>query len=91
MINYYHKFLQNLSSMLAPLYVLLQKGVAQKWKAEQQKAFMDSKALFQSSDVLVHYNPKLTLIVNCDGSLYGIGAMMSHRMPDGAETDCICL
>ena len=85
MLNYYHRVLRNLSTVLAPLYMLLQNGVSWKWGTEQKAAFEESKALLQSSDVLVHYNPQLPLLVSCDASPYGIGAVMSHRMADGAE------
>lgn len=34
---------------------------------------------------LVHFNPKLPLIVAADASQYDIGAVISQRFPDGAE------
>ena len=39
MVNYYGKFLKGLSSMLAPLYALLQKNEKWKWGQEQKDAF----------------------------------------------------
>jgi len=39
MLNYYAKFLPNISSRLAPLYRLLQKRVPWAWSTEQQQAF----------------------------------------------------
>ena len=39
LVNYYGKFLPNLSSILAPLYTLLQKGAQWKRGAQQEKAF----------------------------------------------------
>ena len=38
-----------------------------------------------SSPLLVHYNPDFPLIVACDVSAYGLGAVLAHRMPDGLE------
>ena len=35
--------------------------------------------------LLVHYNEDLPLVLACDASLQGIGAVLSHIMPDGAE------
>ena len=46
---------------------------------------MASKKLLTSSSLLVHFNPDLKLMLACDASAYGIGAVLSHRMEDGSE------
>ena len=51
----------------------------------QDKAFNESKDLLTSSSFLVHFNPKLPILLACDASAYGIGAVLAHRMPDGSE------
>ncbi|KAK6169531.1 hypothetical protein SNE40_020570 [Patella caerulea] len=85
LINYYHKFMDNLSSVLAPLYKLLRNEEPWHWGKDQQNAFDRSKELLQSSSVLVHYNPDLPLILSCDASPYGVGAVLSHQMKDGSD------
>ncbi len=79
------KFLRNLSTVLAPLYELLKHKEAWHWVREQNEAFQRSKELLLSSQVLVHFDPKLEIQVACDASDYGIGAVLSHTMPDGSE------
>lgn len=84
-LNFYHKFLRNVSTVLAPLHELLHQDVKWFWGDRQRRAFEDSKLLLQSSDVLVHFNPKQDIVLSCDASPYGIGCVMSHIMPDGSE------
>ena len=85
MLNFYGKFLPNLSSTLEPLHLLLRKDVRWEWGTEQQEAFETAKNLLQSSDLLVHYDPEKELVVSCDASPYGVGAVLAHVMEDGSE------
>ena len=85
LITYYAKFLPNLSSLLSPLYKLLHKDITWQWEDEQQNAFDKSKELLTSSNLLIHFNPELPILLACDASNYGIGAVLAHRMPDGSE------
>ena len=84
LMNYYHRFLKNLSSVLAPLYELLP-AKEWRWTPKQQSAFDDSKAMLLSGLVRVHYDPKLPIVVTCDASPYGVGAVLSHKMSDGTD------
>ncbi|KAI4892783.1 hypothetical protein NFI96_006341, partial [Prochilodus magdalenae] len=86
LLNYYGRFLPNLSTLLAPLHSLLKKDVQWGWGKAQEKAFRESKQLLESATRLVHYSPSQDLILACDASAYGVGAVLSHRMPDGSES-----
>ena len=81
----YAKFLPNLATVLAPLYHLLRKDVKWKWRSEQEAAVEEVKKLLKSSQLLVHFDSKLPLILACDASPYGVGAVLSHRLKDGSE------
>ena len=85
LISYYGKFLPNLSTHLAPLYTLLNKDVPWKWSSAQETAFKKSKKLLTSTNLLTHYNPQLPIVLACDASAYGVGAVLAHQMPDGTE------
>jgi len=69
----------------SPLYQLLQKATKWKWTAEESKAFIASKDLLTSSQLLVHFDPKLKLILACDVSAYGLGVVLAHKYPNGSE------
>ena len=84
LVNYYAKFLPNLSSALAPLYSLLQKHVEWSWGKDQEEAFQRAKQLLTSSNVLAHYDPTRELLA-CDASPYGIGAVLSQVMANGSD------
>ena len=85
LINYYAKFLPNLATTLAPLYQLLQKGKQWAWGKSQQQAFEEAKRQLTSQNLLVHFDPSKELLLCCDASPYGIGAVLSHRMKNGSD------
>ncbi len=49
------------------------------------EAFEAAKAKVASPNVLVHYNATLPIRMAGDASVYGVGAVISHVMPDGTE------
>ena len=85
LLTYYSRFLPNLSSELAPLYKLLKHNKPWHWTSRQKKTFERSEQLLLSSQLLVHFDPNLVVHLACDASSHGIGAVLSHKMPDGSE------
>ena len=70
--------------VLAPLYTLLRAKVPWRWTTVEAAAFKASKQLLSSDQCLVHYN-RHEVVLSCDASAYGIGAMLSHWFKDGTE------
>ncbi len=85
LLTYYSKFLPNMADVLAPLYTLLGKEVKWTWSDKEHQVFKNSKTLLTKDTLLVHFNPDLPVLLMCDASSYGIGAVLAHRMPDGSE------
>lgn len=85
LINYYNKFLPNLAANLTPLYSLLNKHQRWVWNDEQQVAFQRAKDALQSDALLTHYDPGKPLVLACDASDYGVGAILSHVVDGGKE------
>ena len=84
LVNSYHRFLPNLSTLLHPLHQQLQKGHTWTWAKAWKKAFMEVKTLI-ASDVLTHYDPNRSPRLAGDASPYGHGSVLSHVMEDGEE------
>ena len=85
LVQYYQKFLPNLANTLAPLHGLLKKHVHWAWTSKEDDAFQRVKCHLASCKLLAHYDPKLPINLACDASPYGVGAVLSHVMPDGSE------
>lgn len=85
LLNYYHKFIPNLSTKLEPLYRLLLKDVQFVFDKEQMNCFVNSKTWLEKYNVLSHYDPSQELVLCCDASSVGVGAVISNRDPNGNE------
>lgn len=88
LVNYYGKFIPNVSSILKPLYDAATKNKFE-WSAQCELAMTKVKELIVSDTVLVHFDPEKPLILHTDASDYGIGACLSHKMKNGTERPII--
>ena len=83
--NNYQVFISNMHNLCAPLNELMKKDKDWEWTPECQEAFIKIKEVLTLDLFLTHYNPDLDIIVSSDASLYGIGACILHKMPDGSH------
>lgn len=86
MVNYYGKFLPDLATLLSPLYTLLNHSTPWKWGQSQRVAFKQVKELVKSERVLVHFHDRLPLILSCDASPYGLGAVRERPLRFASRT-----
>ena len=68
LLNYYVKFIPNLSTLIYPLNRLLGQRISWRWTKACQKAFQSAKDALTSNKVLAHYDPKLPLSLAADAS-----------------------
>ena len=80
MLNYYRRFLPNLSAKLAPLYKLTEKNQTWYWDEQCESVFEDAKQLLSSDKVLIHYQAKKNVYLRVDASAYGLGAVLCHKV-----------
>ncbi len=85
LLNYYRKFIPNLASLIHPLNDLLRKDKKWDWSKQCAESFRAAKEKLVSPNLLVHYDPNLPLKLAGDASAYGVGAVISHIMPDNTE------
>ena len=84
-VQFYGKFLPNLSTVAEPLNRLTKKDTPWNWGAEEQTAFQHIKDLLCMDTVLAHFDPSQQIGISCDASDVGIGAVLFHRYDDGSE------
>ncbi|XP_060546945.1 uncharacterized protein K02A2.6-like [Pantherophis guttatus] len=85
LLNFYNIFLPQKATTAEPLHRLLDRKAEWKWGERERKAFEDIKNLLTSDRVLVQYSGTLPIRLTCDASPFGIGAVLSHKMPNGTE------
>lgn len=85
MANYYNKFIPNLASLTNPLNELLKKRTEFIWSAKCEDSFIKIKREILSEKVLMHFDPRKPLVLATDASPTGLGAVLSHKLPDGTE------
>jgi len=85
LVNYNAKFLPDLATRLAPLYKLLQHGEPWSWSTQQEAAFRDVKNLLLTPQVLAHFDDSKPIVLSCDASPFGVGAVLSQILDDGSE------
>ena len=83
LVNYYAKL--DLATKLAPLYQLLKQDTQWEWLDQQEQSFQEVKQLLSTPSVLVHFDDRKPIVVPCDASPFGIGAVLSHILEDGTE------
>ena len=85
LINFYNAFLPSLHNIRAPLKRLPGQNVSWCWSPQCERAFVKLKCLLTSDLLLTRYDPQKPIIVAADASSCGVGAVISHRFPDGSE------
>ena len=84
-LNYYAKFINNKSTVAAPLFMLLWKNTKWKWTEKEKSAFGLLRMKLTKAPLLCLYDKQLPIRSACDASTYGVGAVLSHVNPDNYE------
>ena len=85
LVNYYRKFIPDMSTLVNPLNRLLAHDVPWGWTQDCQEAFQKLKEALLNLPLLAHYDPSQPVRLAVDASSYGLGAVLSHISDDGEE------
>ena len=81
-VNFYHRFVPHLASILAPLHELTSSAATQKaslvWSSSQERAFRDAKDALSGAVMLAHPNPTAELHLTTDALDVAVGAVLSQ-------------
>jgi hypothetical protein len=66
MMIYYHKLITNVSTTLHLLHHLVKKDTEFVWNTTCETTFQNKKSELVSAKVLVHYDPKLPIVLATD-------------------------
>lgn len=80
--SYFRKFIPSFALLAKPLYDLLRKNIAFKFKEEELKAFEMLKKKLVEAPVLAIYNSGRDTELHCDASMAGFGAVLMQRAID---------
>ncbi|XP_064465546.1 uncharacterized protein K02A2.6-like [Ornithodoros turicata] len=85
LLSFYNRFLKDRATVAEPLYRLLDKQTSWKWGHQEQSTFEELKQLLVKAPVLAHFDESRPIILSCDASPYGVGAVLSQQTVDGDE------
>lgn len=89
LLAFYDRFLPNRASKAKDLYRLLEKDVKWKWEDQHSQAVLQLKRDITDTTRLTHFDERKQLVVSCDASPYGVGAVLSKSNDDGTEDPII--
>ncbi|KAI3503681.1 hypothetical protein L1887_32130 [Cichorium endivia] len=77
--GYYRKFIENFSKIALPLTRLTKNSVKFVWGPEQQAAFDELRSRLSDEPILALIDGMEDIVVYCDASLLGFGAVLMQR------------
>ena len=80
--GYYRRFVKDFSSIAAPLFRLMKKGVKWEWTAECETVFVRLKVKLTSEPILALPTNEGTFVLDTDASDFGLGAVLSQIQND---------
>jgi len=80
-VNFYHRFIQDFSTIARPLFDLTRSDQAWNWDVKEQEAFEGLKMAVTTAPVLVSPQDSEPFRIEADSSDFASGAVLSQRLP----------
>ena len=84
-VNFYHRFMPNIASVLTPLHALTSAAPSQShvlsWEDDHVQAFARAKDSLSRATMLVHPDPSAVLSVTADASDIAVGLFWARALP----------
>ena len=80
--NFYRRFIQDFSQIMAPLYRLVKKDTVFNWSPETDQAFQRLKQAFVQAPILAQFDPDDETVLETDSSGYCSGGVLSQVKGD---------
>lgn len=84
-LGYFRRFVPGFAELSKPLEELTKDDVPFIWTEVHENAFQELKKRLLESARLNHFLPNQEAILECDGSLEGVGAILLQTRPEGSE------
>lgn len=85
MTGWYQRFIENFSTIAAPMTDLVGKKSKFEWTDQAQLAFVNLKKALSSAPVLSSPDFSRPFFIQCDASMVGVGSVLFQVMADGQE------
>ena len=82
-VNYYHRFIDDCSNKMEPLFELLRKEAEFVWTERQEEAFQNLKDYMCTRPVLQIFDPNKLIYIYTDASGVGVGAVLKQEDEHG--------
>jgi len=80
-VNFYHRFIQDFSTIARPLFDLTRSDQAWNWGTKEQKAFKRLKMAVTTAPTLVLPQDLEPFCIEADSSDFALGAVLSQQLP----------
>ena len=83
--GYYRAHVKDFARIAAPLHKLTSITSQWKWSSHEQEAFEQLKEALQNTPVLQLFDPDKEVFLDCDASLFAVGAVLNQRDSEGND------
>lgn len=86
LLNFYGKFMPNMSTQLKTLYDLLIEKAKWEWTEQTKRCFRMKKEWLKENSILSFYDLTKDLGVTCNASSYGVRAILFYKIAFSSKT-----